>query len=146
MGKFKDHSKRKTAETKAKKNPIKVTYISSPMKVKASSASEFRAIVQELTGKNSDVVKDLSDDSYATVDQPHEEANNYQVINLQEGDRHMQNDVNVFAADDYLFDDAFSSHVSSVVLDQIDEGFKWRDVSAESSFGFQSPYCLSLYD
>lgn len=36
-------------------DPIKVTYISSPMMVKASNATEFRAIVQELTGMNSDV-------------------------------------------------------------------------------------------
>lgn len=138
MGKCKDHSKSKTAETKVKRNPIKVTYISSPMKVKASSASEFRAIVQELTGKNSDIFKDHSDDSYATVDLP-EEANNYQAINLQDGDRLLQNDVAVFSAHDYLLDDAFSSHV----LDQIDERFMWRDVSAESSLGFQSPYCFS---
>ncbi|EXB62680.1 hypothetical protein L484_023976 [Morus notabilis] len=32
---------------------VKVVYISSPMKVK-TSASEFRALVQELTGRNSD--------------------------------------------------------------------------------------------
>ena len=36
-----------------KKGGVKIKYISSPMKVKASSASEFRAIVQELTGCNS---------------------------------------------------------------------------------------------
>ncbi|XP_042501330.1 uncharacterized protein LOC122079139 [Macadamia integrifolia] len=34
--------------------PIKVVYISSPMKVK-TSASEFRALVQELTGRDSDL-------------------------------------------------------------------------------------------
>lgn len=33
---------------------MKVTYISNPMMVKASNASEFRAIVQELTGQHSD--------------------------------------------------------------------------------------------
>ncbi|KAJ8773980.1 hypothetical protein K2173_009411 [Erythroxylum novogranatense] len=35
---------------------IKVVYISSPMKVKAS-ASEFRALVQQLTGKDSDATR-----------------------------------------------------------------------------------------
>ncbi|CAL5363231.1 unnamed protein product [Camellia sinensis] len=40
---------------KSKKKPIKVTYISSPMMVRANNASEFRAIVQELTGQNSDL-------------------------------------------------------------------------------------------
>lgn len=37
---------------------IKVVYISSPMKVK-TSASEFRALVQELTGINSDAERFL---------------------------------------------------------------------------------------
>ncbi|XP_057475901.1 sigma factor binding protein 1, chloroplastic-like [Actinidia eriantha] len=40
---------------KVKKKPIKVTYISSPVMVQANNASEFRAIVEELTGQNSDV-------------------------------------------------------------------------------------------
>ncbi|XP_041017917.1 LOW QUALITY PROTEIN: photosystem I P700 chlorophyll a apoprotein A2-like [Juglans microcarpa x Juglans regia] len=34
--------------------PVKIKYISSPLLVKASNATEFRAIVQELTGKNSE--------------------------------------------------------------------------------------------
>ncbi|ERM98135.1 hypothetical protein AMTRI_Chr01g127690 [Amborella trichopoda] len=37
--------------SKSKKNPIKVVYISNPKMVKAS-ASEFRALVQELTGQD----------------------------------------------------------------------------------------------
>ncbi|KAI3719676.1 hypothetical protein L6452_20578 [Arctium lappa] len=37
-----------------KKNKLKVVYISSPMKVK-TSASKFRALVQELTGRHSDI-------------------------------------------------------------------------------------------
>ncbi|KAF3452325.1 hypothetical protein FNV43_RR02758 [Rhamnella rubrinervis] len=38
-----------------KKKPINIKYISSPMMVKASSASEFRAIVQQHTGQNPQV-------------------------------------------------------------------------------------------
>ncbi|KAG2696670.1 hypothetical protein I3843_07G068300 [Carya illinoinensis] len=34
--------------------PVKVKYISSPVLVKASNPTEFRAIVQELTGNNSE--------------------------------------------------------------------------------------------
>ncbi|XWS43045.1 hypothetical protein CRYUN_Cryun16bG0067300 [Craigia yunnanensis] len=44
----------KRAKSRKKKNnnkPIKVVYISNPMKVK-TSASEFRALVQELTGQD----------------------------------------------------------------------------------------------
>jgi hypothetical protein len=37
--------------TDVQKEPVKIKYISSPMFVKASNASEFQAIVQELTGK-----------------------------------------------------------------------------------------------
>lgn len=37
----------------ASKEPLKVKYISSPVMVNAKSAAEFKAIVQELTGKDS---------------------------------------------------------------------------------------------
>ncbi|CAN0830746.1 hypothetical protein LINGRAPRIM_LOCUS3357 [Linum grandiflorum] len=43
----------KTKKTKKEERPLKITYISSPTLVKATTASEFRALVQELTGKNS---------------------------------------------------------------------------------------------
>lgn len=42
---------KKPTETK-KKVPMNIKYISSPVKVQASNASEFWAIVQELTGQN----------------------------------------------------------------------------------------------
>ncbi|CAK8567423.1 unnamed protein product [Lathyrus sativus] len=41
-------------QSKKNKKEVKVTYISSPMKVK-TSASNFRALVQELTGQDSNV-------------------------------------------------------------------------------------------
>ncbi|GKE18696.1 sigma factor binding protein 1, chloroplastic-like protein [Tanacetum coccineum] len=47
----------------SKKKPVKVVYISNPMKVK-TTPSEFRAVVQQLTGK------------YANNSQPHEFATN----------------------------------------------------------------------
>lgn len=56
-----DHCKMKAKRegkrrTSSRKSGVKVVYISSPMKVK-TSASEFRMIVQELTGRDSDVVR-----------------------------------------------------------------------------------------
>ncbi|CAL9091021.1 unnamed protein product [Musa hybrid cultivar] len=48
------HRKKSPKQSKAKKTPIKVVYISNPMKVKASVA-EFRSVVQELTGQDSDI-------------------------------------------------------------------------------------------
>ncbi|XP_023518833.1 uncharacterized protein LOC111782231 [Cucurbita pepo subsp. pepo] len=44
---------KKTNQPNNKKKPIKVVYISNPMKVK-TSASKFMALVQELTGQDAD--------------------------------------------------------------------------------------------
>ncbi|KAG2696671.1 hypothetical protein I3843_07G068400 [Carya illinoinensis] len=41
------------SKVKGSEPPMKIKYISSPLLVKANNATEFRAIVQELTGKNS---------------------------------------------------------------------------------------------
>ncbi|CAI9769483.1 unnamed protein product [Fraxinus pennsylvanica] len=46
--------KKKTKSKRNIKNSLKVVYISSPMKVK-TSATRFRSLVQELTGRHSDV-------------------------------------------------------------------------------------------
>lgn len=52
-------TKRTKPKKKSNNNPIKVVYISNPMKVK-TSASEFRALVQELTGQNAEPIPDPS--------------------------------------------------------------------------------------
>ncbi|KAK1278216.1 hypothetical protein QJS04_geneDACA003581 [Acorus gramineus] len=57
MDKVSVHSKIRSPKqqpTKAKKKPIKVVYISNPMRVE-TSPSKFRSLVQELTGQDSDV-------------------------------------------------------------------------------------------
>ncbi|QCD77617.1 hypothetical protein DEO72_LG1g1243 [Vigna unguiculata] len=41
---------------KTPKKTVKITYISSPVLVRACDASEFRSLVQQLTGKDSDNV------------------------------------------------------------------------------------------
>ncbi|KAI8559199.1 hypothetical protein RHMOL_Rhmol04G0154600 [Rhododendron molle] len=47
------HEKKGTKQARTKKTkPVKIVYISNPMKVK-TTASEFRALVQELTGRDS---------------------------------------------------------------------------------------------
>ncbi|XP_050233787.1 sigma factor binding protein 1, chloroplastic-like [Mercurialis annua] len=48
--------------SKRSKKGIKVVYISSPMKVE-TSASKFRALVQELTGKDSDAARFMDTNS-----------------------------------------------------------------------------------
>ncbi|KAK3218121.1 hypothetical protein Dsin_012091 [Dipteronia sinensis] len=45
------HHRKATRKSKTKTKPIKVVYISNPMKVK-TCASKFRALVQELTGRD----------------------------------------------------------------------------------------------
>lgn len=45
---------KKAKQPKKNNNPIKVVYISNPMKVR-TSASQFRALVQELTGQDSEL-------------------------------------------------------------------------------------------
>ncbi|KAI3844755.1 hypothetical protein MKW92_029921 [Papaver armeniacum] len=47
--------------------PVRVVYISNPMKVKAS-VSEFRSLVQELTGRDSDISSVSFDRSRFTTD------------------------------------------------------------------------------
>lgn len=57
---------------KKRSDQLKVVYISSPMKVK-TSASRFRSLVQELTGKNSDVSQYMDDNTdYGAKDFYHE--------------------------------------------------------------------------
>ncbi|CAL9046189.1 uncharacterized protein LOC135674035 [Musa acuminata AAA Group] len=54
---------RKTpGQAKAKKKPIKVVYISNPMKV-TTSAAKFRGLVQKLTGRDSNVAYMAATDS-----------------------------------------------------------------------------------
>ncbi|RYR44179.1 hypothetical protein Ahy_A08g040560 isoform A [Arachis hypogaea] len=50
------------------KKEIKVTYISSPMKVK-TNASNFRALVQELTGQDSNVADNDTNNNGADYDE-----------------------------------------------------------------------------
>ncbi|KAJ3690461.1 hypothetical protein LUZ61_019625 [Rhynchospora tenuis] len=46
---------------KAKKKPLKVVYISNPVKLTATAA-QFRAIVQELTGRDSNIAETMVDE------------------------------------------------------------------------------------
>lgn len=67
--------KKPTKNMMMKKKPLKVTYISSPVMVTAATASEFRAIVQELTGKDSD----------AEAPSPHEKEEGLTTFSREQG-------------------------------------------------------------
>ncbi|KAL2326349.1 hypothetical protein Fmac_025407 [Flemingia macrophylla] len=64
------------------KKEIKVTYISSPVKVKAS-ASNFRALVQELTGRYSNVAETMPMEE--EEDQEHLHDHSERVLNSKSG-------------------------------------------------------------
>ncbi|EXB93205.1 hypothetical protein L484_024544 [Morus notabilis] len=144
------HLRSQKQPSKGKKKPIKIKYISSPMMVRANNASEFRAIVQELTGRNSNYT-DLYDDVH------HDESLNRTTTIFSESD-HDQPGWSQFSADYHpqgsddhaLVDDRDHDHhvggkfsnPNVSLLGQIDElGLFWRSEVSESFNGFQSS-CL----
>ncbi|EEF40356.1 conserved hypothetical protein [Ricinus communis] len=106
--------------SKNRKKPIKITYISSPTMVRAANASEFRAIVQELTGKDSKVL----DNWESSIN---EEA--CQVSNNCEATPCPK-------TDSESMDDILSSYTSSSALEMNNDS--WIDFP-ESFFEFQFP-------
>ncbi|KAG9129348.1 hypothetical protein Leryth_016639 [Lithospermum erythrorhizon] len=65
-------SKISRGKSKRENASIKVVYISTPMKVK-TSASRFRALVQELTGRDSDVATLMMEADHSTKFKEYEE-------------------------------------------------------------------------
>ncbi|KAL4341674.1 hypothetical protein GQ457_08G005340 [Hibiscus cannabinus] len=121
MGKHRDdHCDKTKRTTKPKKNPIKIKYISSPMMVKASNEAEFRAIVQQLTGQNSDI----GDREPCTITEEANQAGNFQADSFAK-------------IDDPDLSEALPYDMSAMEL--LDESFVWRSGVAENLFGFQSP-------
>ena len=112
-------SKRGKKPTKYKKEPIKITYISSPTMFKATNASEFRAIVRELTGKDSKVEDPL--DAYPVISNEEE---------ASQVPRYGTPQFNVAGVNN-----VFPSNTSFL---QTEDGFFWGDVS-EMSFELQYP-------
>ncbi|KAG6750665.1 hypothetical protein POTOM_045173 [Populus tomentosa] len=114
--------KRSKKPTKHKKEPVKITYISSPTMIKATNASEFRAIVQELTGKDSKVEDPF--DAYSMISNeeasqvPHYGTPQFNVAGVH---------------------DIFPNNTPFL---QTEDGFFWGDVS-EMFFEFRSP-CVFL--
>ncbi|KAF9660955.1 hypothetical protein SADUNF_Sadunf19G0017600 [Salix dunnii] len=109
--------KRGQKSTQNKRKPVKIKYISSPTMVKATNATEFRAIVQELTGKDSKV-EDPFDSSAVASQVPRYGAPRFDVERL---------------------DGAFCNNTSPFL--QTEDGFVWGDVS-EISLELKSSYFL----
>ncbi|KAK9292635.1 hypothetical protein L1049_020610 [Liquidambar formosana] len=115
------HHLKSRKATKVEQKPTKITYISNPITVKACSPFEFRTVVQELTGKNSDV-RSPGDTGLATIT---DEAS--WVLDHETPQEKLVNE-NV--------EDGFLNTIYSHEMD--DEGFLWGEV-LESLSGFQSP-------
>lgn len=110
--------------SKKMKRPVKITYISSPTMFTATNASEFRAIVQEFTGKDSKVL-DNWDPCTAT-------SNEESTLNNSETTSRL-------TMESESADHIFLNYASSS-SPEMEDSFFWNGVS-ESLFGFQSP-CL----
>ncbi|XVF42253.1 hypothetical protein PTKIN_Ptkin01aG0346000 [Pterospermum kingtungense] len=124
MGKLRNHQHcdhKSQNPTKVKKNPIKIKYISSPTMVVASNAAEFRAIVQELTGQNSDIGE--PNGVHTTIP---ERANQVHLPFQADSPAKI---------DEKSSFDMFQDDMSSL---EFDDGLLWRGVP-ENVFGFQSP-------
>ncbi|KAG6737350.1 hypothetical protein POTOM_058866 [Populus tomentosa] len=109
-----EQPKRGKKSTKNKREPIKIKYISSPTMVKATDATEFRAIVQQLTGKDSKV-EDPFDANEEAGEVPRHGTPRFDVESV---------------------DGAFCNNTSPFL--QTEDGFVWGDVS-ERAFELQYP-------
>ncbi|KAJ9180064.1 hypothetical protein P3X46_008355 [Hevea brasiliensis] len=110
--------------SKNKKKPVKITYICNPTMVRAANASEFRAIVQELTGKDSKIIN-----TWDPCTTSNEEAT--QVLSNSETSPLTMNSESA--------DDIFSHYASSSSTLEMEDSFFWKDLS-ESFFEFQSSF------
>ncbi|KAA0063579.1 VQ motif-containing protein [Cucumis melo var. makuwa] len=113
--------------------PIKVKYISSPMMVKANNESEFRAIVQKLTGQHSpdhDANFDQSVQDFNHAFYPPPPSSSTPGVSFDPRDCYGS------ASGDVLFDDR---------IEDGDEGRYWRGEMEGSFSGFQASSCVNIW-
>lgn len=126
-----NHLKKCQKSNKTKKKPIKIKYISSPVLVQANNAFEFRAIVQEFTGKNSNSDRFPNQDYTNKMSSTTEEASRIFINEAPE------EDTNIFQNHE-IMNTTTSTVMTSTILPQFDEGYLWREVS-DNFCGFQFP-------
>ncbi|XP_047973991.1 sigma factor binding protein 2, chloroplastic-like [Salvia hispanica] len=135
-------SLKKSYKGKRKKSdPLKVVYISSPMKVK-TSATRFRSLVQELTGKNSDVSQYMDDNSdYLAKDFYHEIDCDDQSLAKETSDDQYRTNSSVSTVDTPTSSDSFQGQMDiSVFTSQMSEQLQ----GAFSSNSFYDPLHLDV--
>ncbi|KAL2478159.1 sigma factor binding protein 1 [Forsythia ovata] len=119
-------SKKKSKIKRSKNDSLKVVYISSPMKVK-TSASRFRSLVQELTGRHSDVSRYMENNG-ATTDFHEIVCDDDRVVNKSTVDDEHASLIS--SMDNYresspttTSSDSFLEPIDSVFSSQMDEQF-----------------------
>ncbi|XP_031285436.1 sigma factor binding protein 1, chloroplastic-like [Pistacia vera] len=124
--------KSKKHKNKRSKKGIKVVYISSPMKVN-TCASNFRALVQELTGKDSDV--DASASRFVENPNPNKLVDDQDAV----GSDHLmgllsESSPTISGSDMELVDDVFMPHREGSFLGMFSSNF-----FSDLSFQFNHP-------
>ncbi|CAJ1961118.1 unnamed protein product [Sphenostylis stenocarpa] len=99
---------------KTPKKTVKITYISSPVMVRACDASEFRSVVQQLTGKDSSKVERRSK-GHGSTSMHHERV-------MQSGDVRGSED----GSELYHYSNNRSMMTSSV---ELDEDYLWKELA-----------------
>lgn len=128
-------TKKQTTKARGRKREaIKVVYISSPMKVK-TSASKFRSLVQELTGRDSDMARDriqhLIDNDQASSTFDHSLSSWVPMMDLSFQESPTSSDSLVES-----FDDVFASYMNQGFSSTFSSNFPYElpDVDAFGSF------------
>ncbi|KAL0414915.1 UNVERIFIED_CONTAM: hypothetical protein Sradi_1693200 [Sesamum radiatum] len=120
-------AKNQTRDGKGKRknnNSLKVVYISSPMKVK-TSASRFRSLVQQLTGKNSDISQYMAEpnNSYGFMDFREIDCDDNQSLAKETSDDQCQMFSSISAEDTPTSSDSIFEPIDNVFASQMDERF-----------------------
>ncbi|KAK4424827.1 hypothetical protein Salat_1676300 [Sesamum alatum] len=142
-------AKNQTRDRKGKRknnSSLKVVYISSPMKVK-TSASRFRSLVQELTGKNSDISQYMAEPNnhYGFMDFREIDCDDDQSLAKDTSDDQCQIFSSVFAEDTPTSSDSLLEPMENVFVSQMDEQFSGF-FSTNSFFDASQLDVLGSYD
>lgn len=122
-----DQGKRRSPSSSGKCG-VKVVYISSPMKVSAST-SEFRAVVQELTGQDSDVTR-FMECAHETDHHRHHQAGNTSLPDFARGEKlqstdtvynYGSNDIFLGEHGNYFLENESSPTESDYTVERLDE-------------------------
>lgn len=115
-------------KSRSKRKSVKVVYISSPMKVK-TSASRFRSLVQQLTGRNSDVSGGAANtySEEAVFDDRKRDSNSVNHVSdaCKPAHHELSNDQQLSSSSSVLFEDCV---FKSDMVEQLEDMFPSRPI------------------